>query len=79
MASGVYGPGWNWCNFCSKWKADQAFVRSRTRRDTKLWVNFGFMWKKYKTCNRCARVYNKTFVLSVAEFVMKYGAEEHNE
>ncbi|KAG6362631.1 hypothetical protein INS49_007723 [Diaporthe citri] len=71
--------GMSWCDNCGKWKADKAFVRARFKRGTKLWERYGFVWKKYKTCNRCSRVYYRKPEMPVAEFVGAYGAEEHND
>lgn len=72
-------PGCTWCGNCGKWKADKAFVRSRFKRGTQRWERCGFVWKKYKACNRCSRLYYHKPEMSVAEFVEQYGAEEHNE
>lgn len=70
--------GWNQCGICKSWKAGQAFVRSCVMRGSLPWKREGFDWKKFKTCNRCSRVYKKS-KMSLSDFVNKFGAEEHNE
>lgn len=77
MAPG-YRPGWSLCGNCHMWKADQAFVRGRYRRDSPYWKRLGFSWKRFRTCNRCSRVYHRQGQMSLAEFVNSYGAEDHD-
>lgn len=69
--------GFSRCNDCKKWKAHKAFVRSRVRRDSELWVQNGFMWHKYKSCNHCFRIYRNRG-MSVNKFIQVFGAEEHD-
>lgn len=71
-------PGRTWCGDCIKWKAHKAFVRSSIRRGSQQWEERGFAWKRYKTCNRCTRVYRMKG-MSATEFLEQFGAEEHNE
>lgn len=72
------GPGYSWCDNCGKWKADEAFVRSSVKRGSKQWKLKGFNWKRYRTCNRCSRVYFRKG-MSLADFIKYWGAEEHNK
>lgn len=71
-------PGLTWCGDCGKWKAHKAFVRSSIPKSSKQWEEGGYVWKRYKTCNKCTRIYRKKG-LSAADFLEQYGAEEHNE
>lgn len=71
-------PGWSFCGNCHTRKADQAFVRGTYRRGSPTWKRLGFGWKKYRTCNRCSRVYHRQGQMSLADFINLYGAADHD-